>query len=323
MTRAAAGGDGGDAARDGDDAEYGGMRDMFRQMREATDEEPPAAGLEALLAAARAQTPGRAAVAAQSAVMARPGLLARASAWIGALARQPAFAGAAMLVVVASVGGVLYSRGGPKVAGQSAAPAVADRAAGAFDGATAGSGAASRADLRLETAVAGSAAPAARPDPAPAPPTVPPALAASTDPAASKKAAPAPIKDAPPTSTTSTTGTTVAGVGKTGDFVEIAQGDATVGPESTAGGGPMRSPSTTDKPAPSDDDAEEGRDIHREVADGATTPSSAAHNLAAVRAAAARGDCASARKLAQQVAAAELERLIESDADVRRCLQVR
>ena len=100
------------------------VRALMRDYAEATDEEPPARGLDALLAAAAAHAP-RPAVAAPG-VDPAPGAWARLRAWLGAVPGQlvahPAWASAAALTLVAGVAGTLMLRGATPSAVRTAAP---------------------------------------------------------------------------------------------------------------------------------------------------------------------------------------------------------
>jgi hypothetical protein len=301
----------GDDARAGghdpDDADLqlGGMRALFREMRDATDEEPAPGGLDALMAAARAQVQAPARVAASASVVTtRPGLLARMNAWLGALARQPAFAGAAMLVVVASVGGVLYLRGGAKVAGQEAAPTRRTEALPAASPPPTGGLERATATLEQEappgapaatTNAAGDTLPAASPvspaaRPATRSPARPPAKIASDDAVVLDPALAAPV-------------------------TERAPADAPAFGEAVAAAGPRKAVSGTGVGGASAGAADGDVLVRTEK------PRAPGEPAAAVRAAAARGDCATARKLAAPLSASVRDALIANDASVRRCLQ--
>lgn len=303
------------------DLQLGGMRALLREMRDATDQEPSPGGLDALMAAARAQVqpPARAVVASASVVTTRPGPLARLSGWLGALARQPAFAAAAMLVVVASVGGVLYLRGGGKVAGQEAA-APARRSEGPSEVPSAAPSAANGASLGAATGARGSAsaeahaATAAEPardlvaPSAPAGLTQPPAPAPPVRPAARPPTEIASDKAAP---------------------TQAREGRAAPKPDATHAAEPIDAPTFGDALAaagPSKGTGAGGASAgasEEDVAVRSEKPREQADPHAALRAAAARGDCATVRTLAAKLAGAERDRLIATDADVRRCLQVR
>ena len=100
---------------DGADGELAREVESFQRVRSAvaeyaraTEVEPPSRGLDELLAAARQRAPARpAAVIPPSGV----GLWARLRAWLAPIAAHPALASAAMVVVVAVVGGVLWVKG--------------------------------------------------------------------------------------------------------------------------------------------------------------------------------------------------------------------
>lgn len=100
---------------DGADGELAREVESFQRVRSAvaeyaraTEVEPPSRGLDELLAAARQRAPARpAAVIPVSSV----GLWARLRAWLAPIAAHPALASAAMVVMVAVVGGVLWVKG--------------------------------------------------------------------------------------------------------------------------------------------------------------------------------------------------------------------
>lgn len=119
---------------DGADGELAREVDSFKQLRSAvaeyaraTEVEPPSRGVDELLAAARQRAPARPAAVVPVAA-GGGGLWARLRAWLAPIAAHPALASAAMVVVVAVVGGVLYvkGRGGVTegaVGGETATPA--------------------------------------------------------------------------------------------------------------------------------------------------------------------------------------------------------
>jgi hypothetical protein len=90
---------------------YKRVRSAIASYARATEVEPPARGVDELLAAARQRAPARTAVAPES-----PGWWARLRAWLAPIAAHPALASAAMVVVVAAIGGVLYVKGKGQVA---------------------------------------------------------------------------------------------------------------------------------------------------------------------------------------------------------------
>jgi hypothetical protein len=102
---------------DGADGELAREVESFQQLRgavaeyaRATEVEPPSRGVDELLAAARQRAPARPAAVVPVAA-GGGGLWARLRAWLAPLAAHPALASAAMVIVVAVVGGVLYVKG--------------------------------------------------------------------------------------------------------------------------------------------------------------------------------------------------------------------
>jgi hypothetical protein len=104
------------ASADAEVDSYRRMRGVFADYARATEIEPPSRGMDELLAAARSRTPARAAVAPEV-----PGFWARVRAWLQPIAAHPAMASAAMVIVVAVIGGVLYVKGKANVADQEVA----------------------------------------------------------------------------------------------------------------------------------------------------------------------------------------------------------
>lgn len=276
-----------------DPAAFGSMRAMFRDMAAATDEEPSSRGLDALMAAARAQVAPPA-----------PGPMARFAAWFSALARQPAFGAAVTLVAVASVGGILAMRGGapPERSAAPATEAVVARAEGAATVAPAPTGGAGRGGGAAPVVL--SPAPPVESPPAPAPAKVDGRVAPTMKPAASSsKAGPAPVAEAkkldedrsPEPAMAADVATTV-----TEDFDAV--GDSTMA--GAGGGGASRGDAPTAPAAP----------ITR------STTAAPAERGAAVRAAAERGDCATARRLASSLSSAERRALRAASKAVAACL---
>ena len=107
-----------------DDAEVDSLRRVRSAVAEyarATDVEPPSRGLDELMAAARARV---AHAAAAVAPVATPGFWARARAWFAPIARHPALASGAAVVLIGGLAGVLYLKAGVTGA-EHEAPSVA------------------------------------------------------------------------------------------------------------------------------------------------------------------------------------------------------
>jgi hypothetical protein len=106
---------------------YRRVRGAIADYARATEVEPPARGVDELLAAARQRAVARPAAVAPEAI----GFWARLRAWLAPIAAHPALASAAMVVLVAGVAGVLYVKGKTKVSeSQVGAPAVERTGAG-------------------------------------------------------------------------------------------------------------------------------------------------------------------------------------------------
>jgi len=117
------------------------LRGVLREVREASDAEPPA--LDDVLAAAREQ----AKAGAKATAVAAPGggLWARVRGWFQVMAAHPAMAAAATVVLVAGAAGVLYVNGRGNPAPEVTAPATSGEAKEAATEPAAGGQAAQKA----------------------------------------------------------------------------------------------------------------------------------------------------------------------------------
>lgn len=278
---------GGDGDELDDTPDFGSMRAMFRDMAAATDEEPAAGGLDALMAAARARVAPPA-----------PGPMARFATWFTALARQPAFAAAATLVVVASVGGLLYVRGG-RMPERSAAPA----------------------SVATGAAASGSAAMPAADAPAPVAPPPPVAPAAAEVPAATV-ATPieqrrADAKPAARAASGATATVTDADMARLLDETR-EENEPDFSPKDSAGGGEASAATADEAVTVTVDKPKESSRAPTEPP--ATESAKPAARAAAVRAAAERGDCATARTLAATLTPAERSAVRAASKAVAACL---
>ncbi|MEZ4369039.1 MAG: hypothetical protein R2939_22570 [Kofleriaceae bacterium] len=286
-----------------------GLRQVLRQMARDTDEDPPARGLDALLAAAAARRPTP-----------RPSAWARARAYVASALAQPAVMAAAGLVVVAAVGGVIYTRGGARVAEPTTGSAAVGGAVATSEEA--------RTRTLDEGAPAGALAGAA---PAPVVPAVETAVA-PTDPApeasATKRRAPqqAPARPARGQLDDAFAGDGAgpSGYGRsgTGDETKLARGGqagAAAGARAVTSNDKAKldEPSAPPPPPPPPPSEQENDRAER-----AEAPPTVAAQIKAARAAAARGDCATARRLAAEVERrdrAMYTRELAKDATLARC----